>query len=68
MRNREMERQTIHEIGEVDEVVAILRETVSEETAVVGFPAEEVGNHDDDGFWGIGRRGDVGVQAVDRRD
>lgn len=53
--------QTIHEIGEVDEVVAVLGETVGEETAVVGFPAKDVGNHDNDGFGGIWGRGDIGV-------
>ena len=55
------EGQTIHEIGEVDKVVAVLGETVGEETTVVGFPAEDVRDHDDDGFCGIGGRGNVGV-------
>lgn len=53
--------QTIHEVGEVDEVVAVLSEAVGEETTVVCFPAEDVGDHDDECFWGIGWRGDVGV-------
>ena len=41
------EGQTIHEVREVDKVVAVLGEAIGKEATVVCFPAEDVGDHDD---------------------
>ena len=52
---------TIHEVGDVDEIVSILGKAVGEEATIGGLPAEEVGDDDEDALGGAVGRGDVGV-------